>query len=128
MTRLPCCATWDDCEVIDTALDMRAVLDGHPVATGHALVYPRRHVDRLIGLTGAELHALRHLIGVIQAKSDAEDFTVAVNDGPHAGRTVPHLHVHVIPRRAGDVPDPRGGVRGLFVAPAHDPWLNREGA
>jgi diadenosine tetraphosphate (Ap4A) HIT family hydrolase len=126
---LPCCATWDDNPVIAETPLMRAVLDGYPVTEGHALVYPKRHVDRLYELTGQEMADAFYLIECAQnarVAGGAEDFTIAVNDGPLAGRTVPHLHVHVIPRRAGDVADPRGGVRRLLLDAADDPWTNRE--
>lgn len=124
MIRLPCCATWDDNELLAETPLMRAALDAYPVVPGHVLVYPKRHVDRLVDLAGQERLDLIRLISLVQDLDG--DHTIAINDGPHAGRTVPHLHVHVIPRRAGDVPDPRGGVRQLFVAPAQDPWINRE--
>lgn len=122
--RRPCCATWDDNQVIAETPLMRAVHDGHPVVPGHALIYPTRHVDRLEELRTVELIDLRELVSVVQQRSDADDFTIAVNDGELAGRTVPHLHVHVIPRRAGDVADPRGGVRRLLVPDvADDTWI-----
>lgn len=56
-----------------------------------------------------------------------DDHTIAVNDGPAAGRTVPHLHVHVIPVSV-DKPLPRGGVRGLFVPAGEDPWIAGRGS
>lgn len=127
-TRLPCCATWDDNPLLTHNETMFAVLDSHPVTRGHALVVPHRHVDRYADLTPTEVADAFQLIERLTRYADAEDHTIAINDGPAAGRTVPHLHVHVIPRRAGDVPDPRGGVRQLFVAPGQDPWINREGA
>lgn len=128
MTRLPCCSTWDDNTVIAETGLMRAVLDAYPVTEGHALIYPIRHVESLVSLTTVQLIDFRSLLAEIMEASDAQDFTIAVNDGPAAGRTVDHLHVHVIPRRPGDVPDPRGGVRQLLVPPERDPWINREGA
>lgn len=114
-TPLDCCKTWDANPVLAETLRMRAVLDAYPVAAGHALVYPKRHIDRLTQISRHELVDLMHLVFKVQQVSDATDFTVAVNDGPAAGRTVPHLHVHVIPRRPGDVSDPRGGVRRLLL-------------
>lgn len=129
MTAHPCCHTWDDNEVLAETPLMRAVLDGYPVAEGHALVVPKRHIDRLAELNALDLFDLHLLIQKACQASDAEDFTIAINDGPAAGRTVPHLHVHVIPRRAGDVPDPRGGVRRLLIpGAAQDPWITREPA
>lgn len=128
MTTLPCCATWDDNQLLAETPLMRAVLDSYPVTEGHALVYPKRCIETFSELNPAELTDLSTLIWRAQLASRADDFTIAVNDGELAGRTVPHLHVHVIPRRAGDVPDPRGGVRQLFGPPAQDPWINREEA
>jgi diadenosine tetraphosphate (Ap4A) HIT family hydrolase len=49
--------------------------------------------------------------GLLAEEFGPDGFTIGLNDGPAAGQTVPHAHVHVIPRRSGDVPDPRGGVR-----------------
>lgn len=125
MTRT-CCTTWDDNTVIAETPLMRAVLDAHPVTEGHTLIVPKRHVDRLTDLLIHEANDLLKLIATVQLYGDAYDWTIAVNDGPLAGRTVPHLHVHVIPRRAGDVPDPRGGVRRLLIPDvADDPWITQ---
>lgn len=92
-----------------------AVRDGFPVAEGHTLVVPRRHVAGLFELPADEQAGLWRLVAEVRADLAArltpDGFTVGVNDGAAAGQTVPHAHVHVIPRRAGDVPDPRGGVR-----------------
>lgn len=127
---LPCCATWDDNELIAETPLMRAVLDAYPVTEGHALVVPKRHVIRFVDLTTEEILELFDLIeGTVRTIiTDTADFTIGVNDGLAAGRTVPHLHVHVIPRRAGDVADPRGGVRQLLLPAGQDPWINREDA
>lgn len=123
MSDKPCCSTWDTNPLIAETPLMRAVLDGYPVAEGHALVFPKRHVERFSDLDPAELVELGQLVGCVQFASRAHDWTVAVNDGVLAGRTVPHLHVHVIPRRRGDVADPRGGVRRLILGDRPDPWL-----
>lgn len=92
--------------------------DGFPVSPGHALVVPRRHVatwfeasreeqaSLLEGMDRARQEILRH--------HEPTGFNLGVNIGPAAGQTVPHLHVHVIPRYDGDVPDPRGGVRHVI--------------
>ena len=98
---------------------LSAVLrDGFPVADGHLLVVPVRHVARLGQLSPAESQALFvHVDEVVRRVSgDAavDGVTVGVNDGAAAGQTVPHVHVHVIPRRFGDVVDPRGGVRHVI--------------
>jgi diadenosine tetraphosphate (Ap4A) HIT family hydrolase len=99
-----------------------AVLDGFPVTQGHTLVIPRRHAASLFELPAAEQAAVWRLVAEVRAQLTAElrpdGFTVGVNDGPAAGQTVMHAHVHVIPRRHGDVADPRGGVRWVLPAKA----------
>lgn len=120
---MACCSTWDANPLIAETPLMRAVLDGYPVAEGHALVIPKRHVEAFSELSPAELVDLGRLVSRAQLASQAHDWTIAVNDGTLAGRTVPHLHVHVIPRRLGDVPDPRGGIRRLILGDNPDPWL-----
>lgn len=97
----------------------RALRDRHPVTPGHTLVVPTRHVVNLAGLNRDELAALLPFLLRVQEELRAGDqtiagFNVGVNDGTAAGQTVFHLHVHVIPRRAGDMEDPRGGVRGVI--------------
>jgi diadenosine tetraphosphate (Ap4A) HIT family hydrolase len=99
-----------------------AFLDGFPISEGHTLVIPKRHVESLFELTPAEQSALWMLVAQVRSslavrlKPDA--FNIGVNDGAAAGQTVPHAHIHVIPRRNGDVPDPRGGVRWVLPAKA----------
>ena len=95
-----------------------AFADGYPVAAGHTLVVPRRHAASVFDLAAEESAALWALVAAVRtrlaASTGADGFTIGVNDGPAAGQTVPHAHVHVIPRRAGDVGDPRGGVRWVL--------------
>jgi diadenosine tetraphosphate (Ap4A) HIT family hydrolase len=101
-----------------------AFFDAYPVAEGHALVIPKRHVACLFDLPQVERAAVWLLVAQVRAKLITEirpdGFTVGVNDGPAAGQTVMHAHVHVIPRRKGDVPDARGGVR--WIIPAKAPY------
>ena len=95
-----------------------ALRDGHPLGPGHTLVVPKRHVASVFDLTGeewADLWAMvRRVRGMVPELSGADALNVGVNDGPAAGQTVLHAHVHLIPRRMGDVPDPRGGVRWVL--------------
>ena len=92
--------------------------DGYPVVAGHTLVVPRRHVASVFDLAQEEYAALWVLVATVRARLSAsmgaDAFTIGVNDGAAAGQTVGHAHVHVIPRRAGDVGDPRGGVRWVL--------------
>ena len=93
-----------------------AVPDGFPVTPGHTLVVPRRHVASLFELPAEEQAAVWNLVAEVRALLLAElrpaGFTIGINDGPAAGQTVLHAHVHVVPRRHGDVADPRAGCGG----------------
>ncbi len=92
--------------------------DGFPVSPGHALLVPRRHVPDWFSATTAEQQALLEAVEVarqaIEVTHRPAGFNVGFNAGAAAGQTVFHLHLHVIPRYAGDVPDPRGGIRQVI--------------
>ncbi len=97
-----------------------ALEDPFPVAPGHALVIPRRHVTRLGELDEKELLQIFDCVTQLQAeRSDAHGFNVGFNQGRAAGQSIPHLHCHVIPRTAGDVENPQGGVRSVIPARQH---------
>ena len=90
--------------------------DKFPASPGHLLLIPFRHVANLFDATDAELAALLALVregkALLDGRFHPDGYNIGVNVGEAAGQTVMHLHVHLIPRYAGDVPDPRGGVRG----------------
>ena len=92
-----------------------AFRDGYPVAEGHTLIIPLRHVASWFDATPQEQRAILDLVVKVKDELDAEltpeGYNVGFNLGQAAGQTVGHLHVHVIPRHAGDVDDPTGGVR-----------------
>lgn len=92
--------------------------DGYPLTPGHSLVIPRRHVASFFELTADERLAVLELLDRTKAELDRtlrpQAYNIGINDGPAAGQTVMHLHVHLIPRYAGDRPDPRGGVRWII--------------
>ena len=103
-----------------------AIRDAFPVSPGHTLVVPFRLVPTFFDATPEEQAAVIELVRVVKDQLDALDprpdaYNVGFNAGLAAGQTVMHLHVHVIPRYAGDVPDPRGGVR--YVIPAKANYL-----
>lgn len=99
-----------------------AFADAFPSAPGHTLVVPRRHVARLLDLTveeHAELFSLaRSELARLEVEYGPDAFTLGVNDGAAAGQTVPHVHLHLIPRHVGDVPIARGGVRWVIPGTA----------
>lgn len=95
-----------------------AFLDGYPITEGHALVIPKRHVESLFELPPEELAALWEQVAAVREllveKYNPDAFNIGVNDGPAAGQTVPHAHIHLIPRRKDDSIDPRGGIRWII--------------
>jgi diadenosine tetraphosphate (Ap4A) HIT family hydrolase len=102
--------------------------DGFPVSTGHTLIIPKRHVGSFFELNANEQHAMLALLKTTKAKLDQahapDSYNIGINDGPHAGQTIAHVHMHLIPRYQGDVEDPRGGVRWLIPYKA-DYWTDR---
>jgi diadenosine tetraphosphate (Ap4A) HIT family hydrolase len=104
-----------------------AFLDGFPVTPGHSLIVPKRHIASFFDATKDEQAALFDLVGevrqLILAQHRPDAFNIGVNDGPAAGQTVMHLHIHLIPRYAGDTEDPRGGVR--WIMPEKAPYWKK---
>lgn len=101
-----------------------AVRDAFPVTKHHTLVIPRRHTLDFFDLKQAELNAINTLLHsqkkvIEKADSSVEGFNVGMNCGEVAGQTVLHCHVHLIPRRRGDVENPRGGIRHVIEAKGH---------
>lgn len=110
-------------ERIEAANEHAVVIrDGYPVSVGHTLVIPRRHVGSFFELTvdeqGAMLRLLADARGRLQQQLAPASYNIGINDGPAAGQTVPHVHMHLIPRYEGDVQDPRGGVRWVIPGKA----------
>ena len=98
------------------------IADAIPVSPGHLLVVPTRHESDFFALSGDEQHALVVLVTRARAwlheHHQPAGYNVGINVGEAGGQTVGHAHVHVIPRFAGDVDDPRGGVRWVLPARA----------
>jgi diadenosine tetraphosphate (Ap4A) HIT family hydrolase len=91
---------------------------GFPVSPGHALVVPRRHEPDFFSLTAEEQAGVVALVNLVRALLDErfspDAYNLGVNAGKAAGQTILHTHLHVIPRYAGDVAEPRGGVRWVL--------------
>ena len=104
------------------------IRDGFPISPGHTLVIPRRHAGSFFDLEEPERNALLALLDEARRRLEREmapdGYNIGINDGPAAGQTVPHLHIHLIPRYLGDRTDPRGGVRWIVPEKA-DYWSER---
>ena len=112
------CADVDDRVIAENRVAV-AIRDGYPVTPLHTLVIPRRHVASFLDLGSSELRACHDLVKHVSGQIRQEDSTVAgfnigANVGHEAGQTIFHCHIHVIPRRSGDVDDPIGGVRNTI--------------
>jgi diadenosine tetraphosphate (Ap4A) HIT family hydrolase len=94
------------------------IRDAFPVSPGHTLIIPRRHFGSFFDLQRHEREDLLALLEAAKVQLDREHapqgYNIGINDGPAAGQTVPHLHIHLIPRYLGDRQDPRGGVRWII--------------
>jgi diadenosine tetraphosphate (Ap4A) HIT family hydrolase len=92
--------------------------DGFPVSPGHLVILPTRHFATLFEATEAEqlalLQALARAKAMLEESHHPDGYTIGINHGPAGGQTVPHLHIHLIPRYTGDREEPRGGVRWVL--------------
>lgn len=104
------------------------ILDAYPVSPGHSLVIPKRHVGSFFEVTEVERASLFALLNrakkLVDHQHQPVGYNIGINNGAAAGQTVPHLHIHLIPRYDGDQPDPRGGVRWVIPEKA-DYWTGR---
>ncbi len=96
-----------------------AIKDKFPVTESHHLIIPRRHIDSFFELGTSEQKACLNLLSEIKEKLLKDDstitgFNIGINDSEDAGQTIPHCHIHLIPRRKGDVANPRGGIRNVI--------------
>jgi len=125
------------CEIINSRSHSRieiqnehavVIRDGFPITQGHTLIIPKRHVGSFFDITAQEHRAMFALLDQEKQNLDkryqAPAYNIGINDGPAAGQTVPHLHMHLIPRYHEPDKDPRGGVRWLVPEKA-DYWTER---
>lgn len=96
-----------------------AIRDNYPVTPLHSLIIPKRHVIDYFSLTKDELLSCDALLKEVKNSIKVEDesvkaFNIGINSGKEAGQTIFHCHIHLIPRRVGDVENPRGGIRHLI--------------
>lgn len=121
MTHCPFCTIPGERVVASGKLAF-VIRDGYPISPGHTLVIPKRHIGSWFEATPEERAEMLGLVDAQKAELDRElkpnGYNIGINDGPAAGQTIPHLHMHLIPRYDGDVADPRGGVRWLIAEKA----------
>ena len=120
------------CETTDLVILERndylyAIRDKFPVTELHTLLIPFRHVESYFDLDNTEIDAFNKLLlsqkkNLLEQDKNISGFNVGFNSGEDAGQTVMHCHIHLIPRRHGDMENPRGGVRG--VIPERRDYLN----
>ncbi len=122
----PFCSMIQSGDVVIDGNLAAVILDGFPVTIGHSLVIPKRREPDFSKLSTDEQSEILSLASERMRELQSEDpsitgFNLGVNVGTSAGQTVEHAHLHVIPRREGDVEDPRGGVRWVMPSKA-DYW------
>jgi diadenosine tetraphosphate (Ap4A) HIT family hydrolase len=101
-----------------------ASYDSYPVSEGHCLIIPKRHVKDYFDLSNEEIIACNDLIKeikneIIKKDSSVKGFNIGSNAGKISGQSILHCHIHLIPRRAGDVENPQGGVRSVIPSKQH---------
>ena len=106
-----------------------ATRDSYPVTKLHTLVIPKRHFQSYFDMNNDEIKSINIVLNeqrkeIMKLDSSVTAFNIGINDGKDAGQSIYHLHVHLIPRRQGDVENPRGGVRG--VIPAKQKYVKKE--
>jgi len=106
-----------------------AIRDGFPLSNGHTLLIPKRHTQSFFDLTENERTSILALLDSAKINLDQQyspdAYNIGINDGKEAGQTVPHLHIHLIPRYKGDIEDPRGGIRWIMPDKA-DYWSAKQ--
>ena len=125
----PLCAKLAAGDTVLRSARAAALADAFPVSDGHTLVVPVRHVADYFDLTpeerGEVVALIQEVKDLLAARVRPDGYNIGINVGAAAGQTVPHAHVHVIPRYAGDTADPRGGLRWVFPDRARY-WSDRD--
>ena len=105
--------------IVDENDHAYASYDPYPVSKKHCLIVPKRHVKNYFDLSEKEILACNQLIKSMKIKIEEKDksvkgFNIGTNSGKAVGQSIMHCHVHLIPRREGDVKNPQGGVRSVI--------------
>ena len=99
-------------------------LDSYPVSKFHSLIVPKRHIQNYFELNKEEIQACNELIvetkkQILKEDPTVKGFNIGTNVGKVAGQSIMHCHIHLIPRREGDVKNPQGGVRSVIPLKQH---------
>ena len=99
-------------------------IDSYPVSEFHSLIVPKRHVETYFELNNEEIQACNELIlktkeKILKQDPSVKGFNIGTNAGKTAGQSIFHCHIHLIPRREGDVDNPQGGVRSVIPKKQH---------
>ncbi|MGH3770748.1 MAG: HIT family protein [Pseudonocardiaceae bacterium] len=117
--------------IINSNETFYARLDNFPATPGHAEIVPKRHVESFFDLSESEIIDAYALLRTVEKELSARHgpggYTIGVNEGRVAGRSIDHLHIHLIPRYEGDVADPRGGIRQIVPNFDPDSWVTATG-
>ena len=106
-------------KIISSSELLFVVRDSYPVTKLHTLIIPHRHVSSFFDLNDKEFNDLNKILksqrkSLLDLDKEISGFNVGVNAGKDAGQSIMHCHIHLIPRRKGDIKNPRGGVRGVI--------------
>ena len=106
-----------------------ATRDSYPVTKLHTLIIPKRHFQSYFDMNIGEINSINSILNnqkneIKKLDPEVTAFNIGINDGKDAGQSIYHLHVHLIPRRKGDIENPRGGVRG--VIPAKQKYIKKQ--
>ena len=117
------------CSIIESGLAIEnelayASYDSYPVSEMHCLIIPKRHVKSYFEMTNEEVISCNELIKDIKKEVELKDptikgFNIGTNIGEISGQSILHCHIHLIPRREGDVENPQGGVRSVIPSKQH---------
>jgi len=112
------CNPSSDRELILESATVYSIYDKFPVSNGHSLIIPKRHCENYFDLTFKEQSACFYVLNkvkkIINERFNPDGFNIGININSSAGQTIPHVHIHLIPRYKGDVEDPTGGVRNVI--------------
>ena len=109
-----------NCKIISASKYFFVIRDtAYPVTKHHTLIITNRHVSDFFELTFSEMNELNKILKkqkneLKKIDNEISGFNIGVNVGKNAGQSIMHCHIHLIPRRKGDVADPKGGVRGVI--------------